>query len=235
MARKTKYFDMESLGEEVGFGKYEYNSLMWVIENDVDYLTWMYTQYGIKFSKTVSEFINEIIKRNGRYWDRSFMDIYSGGGDKERTRGEDEERAKEAKKEQSYSSGLDSKLNLLNAIANNAREQAAREEQYAQQEWLEFVVNYFDSCKMEDDTESGKLKWIVDEKKGSDVKRRIIYRADTKMGSILLMQESVLKEDEKWHMKFAFLSNDRKQKYMITKNNRGNIKNLRDQIKKQCP
>lgn len=33
----------------------------------------------------------------------------------------------------------------------------------------------------------------------------------------------------------AFLSNDRKQKYMITKNNRGNIKNLRDQIKKQCP
>lgn len=229
MARRR--FDMDSVTEEIGFGKYEYATLWDIMHDDIDYTAWLKSQNGITFSDTLSEFIREVYKQYDPYRadGRTFQEIYDEYLAKEH-------RIKEEKnKPKTESSGLDSKLNLLNAIANNAREQAAKEEQYAQQEWLEFVVNYFDSCKMEDDTESGKLKWIVDEKKGSDVKRRIIYRADTKMGSILLMQESVLKEDEKWHMKFAFLSNDRKQKYMITKNNRGNIKNLRDQIKKQCP
>ena len=229
MAGKKKYFDMESVGEEVGFGKYEYTPLIWVIENDVDYLTWMYTQYNFQFSKTLTEFIDEILK--GQYY--SFREVYLKYLLKEKeVKQQKKEEPKKAVKEQP--SSLDSKLNLLNAIAANAREQAAKEEQYAQQEWLEFVVHYFDSCNMEDDTESGKLKWTVDEKKSGEVKRRTIYRADTKMGSILLLEEAFLKEDGKWHLKIAFLSPDRKLKQYITKNNRGNIKNLREQIKKQC-
>lgn len=233
MARRGRYFDMEALTEPVGFGKYEFESLLWIIENDIDYLTWMYADYGMKCSKALNAFINEML--NNKYVADSQLEYlyykYSVQENEEKIAKEREkEERKAAKEAERVSASLNNKLNLLNTLVQNEHEQKKQ----AQEEWIGYVIKYFDSCRMEEDTESGKLKWTVEEKKASEVKKKTIYRCDTLMGTIFVLEEMILKEDGKWSVKMAFLSSDKRSKYYITKNNRGSAQNLRNQIKKLC-
>lgn len=221
-------FDMDSVTKEMGFGKYDYLTLLDVMLKDIDYLAWLKAQPGILFSDTLSEFIREVYKQydKGRNDRKSILEIYAEYLNKEHD-------LKTRKKQPSDStSGLDAKLGLLNSLVAESHKEQQRNEE-AQKMWLSIVIGKFEYGDLEEDTRSGKIRWRIEEKRGSDVKRRTVYRADTKKGTIFLRLDSVKKEDDKWYTSAAFLSEDKKISWAITGKDLQLFKALLDEIKKQ--
>lgn len=223
----SKKFTMFNIEDPMGFGKYDYLSLMEVAFYEHDYLEWMRNQEYIWFSRTVESFLAEIVDSgfdyHSEYYGYDFMldDEYEDFSLRklieEYTGQEDEVFPKQIQLQQQRAE-------------NQRRHDESMKGVPTDDDIRNFIWRYYASGKMNEDTSFGKLRWKKIKSESGDTLKTAVYKTKFSLGELFLMKESYFKEEDgKWYGRYTFITED-SLKVVIKKTEKTSPKELVEMI-----